>query len=110
LEDNDGVGSSPIIYFCKNMQKKFFDDNQCRYCGRYESKNKEDGKDWWFGVDEDMDKVCDRCISALERLVEQQEKKNRAKGAKLNAVYSNRSEAAKKAWETKRAKKIISKK
>jgi hypothetical protein len=49
--------------------------------------------------------VCDRCISALERLVERQEKKNRAKGAKLNATYINRSEAAKKAWETKRAKK-----
>ena len=78
------------------MQKNSSIDNQCRYCGQYESKNQEDGRDWWFGVDEDMDKVCDRCISALERLVEQQEKKNRAKGAKLNAVYSNRSEAAKK--------------
>ena len=104
MEDNGGVGSSPIIYFCKNMQKKFFDDNQCRYCGRYESKNQEDGRDWWFGVDEDMDKVCDRCISALERLVEQQEKKNRAKGARLNSLHTNRSESAHKSWNTRRAR------
>ena len=87
------------------MQKKFFDDNQCRYCGRYESKNQEDGRDWWFGVDEDMDKVCDRCISALERLVERQEKINRKKIKTLMEKYTNRSEAAKKAWETKRVKK-----
>jgi len=87
------------------MQKKFFDDNQCRYCGKYESKNQEDGRDWWFGVDEDMDKVCDRCISALERLVERQEKINRKKIKTLMEKYTNRSEAAKKAWETKRVKK-----
>ena len=87
------------------MQKKFFNDNQCRYCGKYESKNQEDGRDWWFGVDEDMDKVCDRCISALERLVERQEKINRKKIKTLMEKYTNRSEAAKKAWETKRVKK-----
>jgi hypothetical protein len=87
------------------MQKKFFETNQCRYCGRYEPNNQKDGRDFRFGTDEDMDKVCDRCISVLERIVETQEKKNRAKGAKLNAGYSNRSEAAKKAWETKRGKK-----
>ena len=86
------------------MQKKFFNDNQCRYCGKYESKNQEDGRDWWFGVDEDMDKVCDRCISALERLVEQQEKKNRAKGARLNSLHTNRSESANKSWNTRRAR------
>lgn len=89
------------------MQKKFFDDNQCRYCGRYESKDQADGRDWWFGVDEDCDKVCDRCISVLERLVEAQEKKNRAKVARLMAAYTDRSGAAKKAWETKRKKSKI---
>lgn len=86
------------------MQKKFFDNNQCRYCGRYESKNQEDGRDWQFGVDEDGDRVCDRCISTLERLVEAQQKNNRKRIANLMAKYPNRSEAAKKAWETKRKK------
>ena len=43
-------------------------------------------------------------IRPVERLVEQQEKKNRAKGARLNSLHTNRSESAHKSWNTRRAR------
>lgn len=88
------------------MLKKFFDNNQCRYCGRYESKNQADGRDWWFGADEDCDKVCDQCISKMERIVERENERNRKGAEAVNKIYTSakRSAAAKKRWRNERKK------
>jgi len=49
------------------MEKKYYDDNQCVYCGRYENENASD--EWgWFELDDEGDKVCPRCFSRLKRL------------------------------------------
>jgi hypothetical protein len=49
------------------MEKKYYDDNQCVYCGVYENSDPAD--EWgWFGVDEDADKVCPRCERKLRKL------------------------------------------
>jgi hypothetical protein len=65
------------------------------------SENKNKGDCIKLTISDELE-VCDRCISVLERLVEAQEKKNRAKVARLMAAYKDRSGAAKKAWDTKR--------
>jgi hypothetical protein len=47
------------------MKKKYYDFNQCVYCGRRENGDPSDR--WgWFGVDDDGDKVCPKCFSKIE--------------------------------------------
>lgn len=46
------------------MEKKFFDKNQCVYCGKYETDDTTD-TEGWFRVDDDGDKVCDECWKKL---------------------------------------------
>jgi ribosomal protein L40E len=42
------------------MEKKFFDFDQCAYCGARE--NGDPSTEWgWFELDEDADKICPRC-------------------------------------------------
>jgi len=39
------------------MDKKYYDDNRCVYCGKYETG--EPDSEWgWFEIDEGGDKVC----------------------------------------------------
>jgi len=52
------------------MEKKYYGDNQCVYCGIYENGNPT--SEWgWFEVDDDGDKVCPRCARLLEQQAEE---------------------------------------
>jgi hypothetical protein len=48
------------------MEKKYYDYNQCVYCGIYEGGDPSD--EWgWFSVDDDGDKVCPRCATRARK-------------------------------------------
>lgn len=48
------------------MEKKYYNDNQCAYCGRHE--NDDPSSEWgWFSIDDDGDKVCPKCEKKLEK-------------------------------------------
>jgi len=42
------------------MGKKYYEINQCSYCGKLEN-GQVGTPEGWFGLDEDGDKVCDDC-------------------------------------------------
>lgn len=88
------------------MKIKYYDNNQCAYCGTYEIGDI-DTPQGWFGLDEEGNKMCDDCKDRqlLEEVKKLKEKQRQA-AYNTHRVYdkAKRSAAAKKAWETKRKK------
>lgn len=93
-----------LIFNFQKMQKQYFENNQCSYCGRKE--NKDVGTpEWWFGLDDEGDKRCDDCAEALEAL---EARKKMQAARKKGAENANKAikaknpnhyrEAAQKRW------------